>query len=180
MTSSGGEFGWEVEDRTVTTTLDARAQELIEALSLSPHPEGGHYKELHRSALTVTAGGSPRSAITCIYFLLARGEVSRWHRLHAGDELWHHLEGDPLELLIADAELSTVRRSTLGRLSGEVKPQEIVPAGCWQAARPLGAYALLGCSVGPGFEFSDFQMLSALPAAEAKLAAHSPDVRALL
>ncbi len=160
--------------------MNDRAKELIHTLGLSPHPEGGHYREIHRSPLNVPAIGGGRSALTCIYFLLTAGQKSRWHRLRTADELWHHLEGAPLELFIAEPELTLVERRVLGPLRADSAPQRVVPAGHWQAARTLGEYTLVGCSVGPGFEFSDFQLLSDLPTATAQLRVHLSTTEDLL
>src|SRR5207249_3829695 len=101
-------------------------------------------------------GRPPRPAITTIYYLLAAGEHSRWHRI-ASDEIWHFYEGDALELLWIDGRLE---RQVLHLPSARARPAAVVPAGCWQAARPLGAYALVGCSVGPGFDMVDFELLA--------------------
>ncbi|MGH9309551.1 MAG: cupin domain-containing protein [Vicinamibacterales bacterium] len=144
---------------------EPRAAALIEKLALSPHPEGGHFREVDRSPARVQPldGRAGRSALTTIYFLLAAGEVSRWHRV-ASDEVWHYYEGDPLELLSADASFDAVVRRMLGPVSDGVEPVHVVRAGDWQAARSTGSYTLVGCSVGPGFEFSDFELLAARPA----------------
>ena len=140
---------------------DARAAHLVRTLGLQPHPEGGYFREVFRSERDVRPGDarSVRSALTTIYFLLAAGQHSRWHRV-ASDEAWHHYEGDPLDLLWVDAE-NVLHRATLGPVAPDQQPVAVVPAGCWQAARPLGAYALVGCTVGPGFDFADFEMLEA-------------------
>jgi predicted cupin superfamily sugar epimerase len=123
--------------------------------------------EAFRSSLLVSPadGRGQRSALTIIYFLLVQGSFSRWHRV-LSDEAWHWYEGDPLELLIARSAGGKVASINLGPLSESSVPQWVVPAGWWQAARPLGAYALVGCSVGPGFDYSDFTLLSAIPEAE--------------
>lgn len=143
--------------------LHPRASELINLLRLEPHPEGGHFVQTFRSSLTVTPGDSrgSRAALTVIYFLLVEGSVSRWHRV-ASDEAWHWCEGEPLQLFIAPPETGVVQSLLLGPFSGSTAPQHIVPAGHWQAARSSGAYTLVGCSVGPGFEYSDFTLLSSL------------------
>lgn len=128
------------------------AAEVIEWLDLSPHPEGGHYRETFRDPRTVEG----RSVATAIYYLLAQGEASHWHLVDAS-EIWHHYLGDPLELRIAtEAGVATV---ILGEdlVAGHVK-QAVVPAGAWQAARGLGAWSLMGCTVAPGFEFSAFEL----------------------
>lgn len=128
----------------------ARAQQLIETLALEPHPEGGWYRQVHKSAEKVTrhADGAERSALTTIYFLLVEGTHSRWHCVQS-DEVWHFYEGDPLELQIRGA--GSVILDANNRV-------HVVPARAWQAAYPQGAYTLVGCTVGPGFEFEDFQM----------------------
>jgi predicted cupin superfamily sugar epimerase len=139
--------------------LTDRARELISSLGLTPHPEGGCFREVYRSAARVQpSDGRPvRTAVTTIYFLLAEGEVSRWHRVRS-DEVWHHYEGDPLELLTVDTD-SKPARHLLGRVGVGVRPVHVVPANAWQAARSTGTYTLVGCTVGPGFDFADFQML---------------------
>lgn len=161
--------------------MHPRAKELIDRLGLQPHPEGGHYRETHRSAVVVQpgGGGGARRAVTAIYFLLADGEHSRWHRVAGADETWHHYEGDPLELLCVRQD-GTLERHVLGAVANGRAPQATVPAGCWQAARLLGAYAFVGCTVGPGFEFADFAMLAHLPDEEANFRAQYPDLAALI
>ena len=143
--------------------MHPRARELIKHLRLALHPEGGHFLETFRSRLVVTPSDSrgARAALTVIYFLLVQGGVSRWHRV-ASDEAWHWYEGDPLELFTA-SRTGAIKRSVLGPVSENFRPHQVVPAGHWQAARSTGAYTLVGCSVGPGFDFSDFTMLSSLP-----------------
>jgi uncharacterized protein len=144
--------------------MHPRASELISLLKLEPHPEGGRFVQTFRSSVGVTPSDlrGPRTALTVIYFLLVQGGMSRWHRV-ASDEAWHWYEGDPLELFTAPPNIGIVQSSILGPLSGAVAPQHIVPAGHWQAARASGAYSLVGCSVAPGFEFSDFTLLASLP-----------------
>ncbi len=144
--------------------MHPRAAELIRSLSLQPHPEGGHFVEAFRSQLDVSRPDSrgPRAALTVIYFLLVEGSFSRWHRV-LSDEAWHWYEGGPLELLTAAPAGGAVSRTTLAAVSENSAPLHVVPAGWWQAARPLGAYALVGCSVGPGFDYADFTLLSSVP-----------------
>jgi predicted cupin superfamily sugar epimerase len=129
------------------------AEEIIELFGLSPHPEGGHFVETHRDTLEV--GG--RSAGTAIYFLLRAGERSRFHRIDAA-EIWHHYAGAPLELVTfkqGEAQVSQV----LGiDLSAGQRPQIIVFPKSWQAARSLGEWTLVGCTVSPAFEFSGFEL----------------------
>ena len=144
--------------------MHSRASELIGLLRLEPHPEGGHFVQTFRSPVVVTPGDGrgARPALTVIYFLLLAGGVSRWHRV-ASDEAWHWYEGYPLELFTAPPDTGIVRTSLLGPLSGTAVPHQVVPAGHWQAARSSGAYTLVGCSVGPGFDYADFTLLSSLP-----------------
>jgi len=127
---------------------------VIERLGLAPHPEGGFYRETFRARRYV--GG--RAASTAIYFLLPSGAFSAFHRV-SSDEVWHHYEGDALELHTIDASgVHEVVRLGRGLDAGE-RPQHVVPAGVWQAAAPLGArFALCGCTVAPGFDFADFEM----------------------
>jgi predicted cupin superfamily sugar epimerase len=159
-----------------------RATELVRALQLAPHPEGGHYREVFRSTTSVqTADGRPsRAAITTIDFVLARGECSAWHRV-ASDEAWHLLEGGPLRLWLLSAALDRVDAVTLAAVDGNgTVPRHVVPAGVWQAAEPLGAFAYVGATVGPGFDFADFAFLRDDAAANARLAALRPDLARLL
>ncbi|HEX3141442.1 MAG TPA: cupin domain-containing protein [Rhizobacter sp.] len=134
-----------------------RAQALIAQLELAPHPEGGHYREIFRSEAQVTpADGRPqRSALTCIDFLLQAGEFSAWHRVES-DEAWHLLEGGPLRLWCLPPALDRVLAIDLSAASATSAPRHIVPAGWWQAAEPLGEFAYVGATVGPGFDFADF------------------------
>ncbi|HUR79298.1 MAG TPA: cupin domain-containing protein [Thermoanaerobaculia bacterium] len=129
--------------------MHPRARQLIEQLALEPHPEGGWYRQVYKSGSRVTraADGADRTALTTIYFLLVEGTFSAWHRV-SSDEVWHFYEGDALELLTREA---AVRLDENHRV-------HVIRANEWQAARPLGAYTLVGCTVGPGFEFDDFEM----------------------
>ena len=130
--------------------MHPRAAELIAMLELRPHPEGGFYREVFRSDAQVTpadARGS-RAALTTIYFLLPDGAVSRWHQV-ASDEVWHLYEGGPLELLELGPTGDELARHLLASLgSGDGAPVRTIAAGQWQAARPLGDYVLVGCTVG--------------------------------
>jgi uncharacterized protein len=137
---------------------DARA--VVDLLELSPHPEGGFFRETFRAKESVRE--RTRAASTAIYFLLPAGTFSAWHQV-TSDEVWHHYDGDPLELhLLHDNGLEGERPEVvrLGRdLARGERPQHVVPAGCLQAARPIGVrYALCGCTVAPGFDFADFEM----------------------
>jgi len=131
--------------------MNARATELIAELGLKPHPEGGHYAEVFRSPHRVQTPRGERSALTTIDFLLGRGEFSAWHRV-VSDEVWHLLEGGPLLLHVIHADLSSGTTIELGTTTH----RHVVPAGAWQAAESSGEFALVGATVGPGFEFTDF------------------------
>jgi uncharacterized protein len=131
------------------------ADDVIRLLDLAPHPEGGHFRETFRDARPVAGG---RAASTAIYFLLARGERSRWHRLDAA-EVWHWHAGAPLALELAAHDHGPVTRVTLGPdLAAAQRPQAIVPAHVWQAAAGLGEWTLVGCTMAPGFEFAGFEL----------------------
>ncbi|HKA60527.1 MAG TPA: cupin domain-containing protein [Gemmatimonadales bacterium] len=160
-------------------TMPARAAELINTLGMRPHPEGGHFVELFRSAHRVSALGRnvERPAITTIYFLLAAGEVSRWHRVQS-DEIWHYQEGDAIELLLFND--GGLRRTRLGPVAHETRPTVIVPAGTWQAARTTGAYTLVACTVGPGFDFEDFALASDWPEVAQRIASAGQDLARLI
>jgi predicted cupin superfamily sugar epimerase len=147
--------------------MNSRVAELIGLLGLQPHPEGGHFVEAFRSPLHVSTNETRgnRSALTVIYFLLVRGGFSRWHRV-LSDEAWHWYEGSSLELLTVGSQGGAVLSTTLGPLSSNSAPLHVVPAGCWQAARPKGEYTLVGCSVAPGFDYADFTLLSSVPERE--------------
>jgi hypothetical protein len=107
--------------------------------------------------------------LTTIYYLLIKGQHGRWHRV-ASDEAWHFYEGDPLEIYWIDGR-DVVHQEVLGTGSSKTHtPMCVIPAGCWQAARPLGEFSFLGCDVAPGFEFQDFEMISEGSAALAHIA----------
>ena len=129
------------------------ADEVVALLGLQPHPEGGFYRETFRDP--EPAGG--RSASTAIYYLLAAGQRSHWHRVDAV-ETWHFYAGAPLRLAISRdgrAEEAVI----LGpELAAGQRPQAMVPRNGWQSAQTLGDWTLVGCTVAPGFEFSGFEM----------------------
>lgn len=137
------------------------AGELVARLGLQPHPEGGYYRELYRSADEVHRDGASRAALTTIYFLLTAGQHSRWHVVRL-DEVWHFLAGDPLELLTHDPASGATAAIQLAPLGAEREPVAIVRRDVWQAARTLGAYSLVGCTVAPGFDFADFRFVADL------------------
>ncbi|MFT6397566.1 MAG: putative cupin superfamily sugar epimerase [Bradymonadia bacterium] len=128
------------------------SDEVIRTLGLAAHPEGGFYKELYR------ADADGRSPITSIYFLLDSTRPSHWHRIDAS-EIWYYHAGAALELRTFDGEHESF---VLGAdlVSGQ-RPQAVVPPNAWQAARTLGEWTLVGCAVGPGFDFSTFELAPA-------------------
>ncbi|HEX5305791.1 MAG TPA: cupin domain-containing protein [Dyella sp.] len=137
--------------------MHPRAAALTARLALAPHMEGGHFRRIH----TAEAAPGQRPVLSAIHFLLAAGECSNWHRVDA-EEVWHFVEGDPLELLVYHADrdrLERLRLGPLGEAGSDVQPMRAVPAGAWQTARPLGAYALCTCLVAPAFEFAGFTLL---------------------
>jgi uncharacterized protein len=130
-----------------------QAKDIIAALGMIPHPEGGWYAETFRDAPN---GGRGHS--TAIYYLLEQGQRSHWHRVIDAAEVWHFYGGAQLELgLSPDGSSSTKEILGLDIAAGQ-RPQIIVPANHWQAARSLGAWTLVGCTVAPGFEFASFEM----------------------
>lgn len=128
------------------------AVDVIRLLDLRPHPEGGHYRETFRDQHAADG----RAASTAIYFLLAAGERSHWHRIDAV-EVWHWYAGAALALRIAGSGGTATIRLGPDLAAGE-RPQAAVPAGAWQAAESLGAWTLVGCTVAPGFDFSGFEL----------------------
>jgi uncharacterized protein len=129
------------------------AEEIIEALKLQPHPEGGWFVETFRDSR-----GGERGHSTAIYFLLKAGERSHWHRVMDACEAWHHYAGAPLELGMWPGQ-GAVQWLRLGSdLAAGERPQAVVPAGWWQAAITTGAWTLVGCTVAPGFDFSAFEL----------------------
>ena len=162
--------------------MSTDAARWIEALDLAPHPEGGYFREtwraperLEAAALPARFGGA-RCLGTAIVYLLRAGEHSRLHRLHA-DEVWHLYAGGPLALHLLEPG-GGYRRLVLGTdAAAGQRPQWNVPHGCWFGAEPVegAAFALVGCTVSPGFEYADFEL-----GARAPLAASHPAQRALI
>jgi uncharacterized protein len=147
--------------RIVGTDMNAR--ELIEKLSLLPHPEGGWYREIYRARERVQTRRGLRSALTTIHYLLEHRQLSRWHVVESA-EIWHFYDGAPLELLAYDPVTRTLARHVLGDVSQGNEPVAVIEAGVWQAARSRGEFSLVGCTVGPGFEFEDFRFVNAMSA----------------
>ncbi len=142
--------------------MHSRALELINNLKLIKHPEGGYYREIFRSPVKVYSQmvNDYRQAITDIYFLLPKGEVSKFHNvLH--DEIWHFYEGDPIILHCTNIRGDNYKSYTLG--SGNkliTNYKAVINGGHWQAAETIGDCSLMGCTVGAGFDFKDFKLLT--------------------
>jgi predicted cupin superfamily sugar epimerase len=134
------------------------ADELIDALGLAPHPEGGWYRETWRAE----AEPGERAAASAVYYVIQPGQRSHWNRVDA-HEIWLWHGGDPVDISIAGSEAGPVRTVRLGgRVNAGEQPQLIIPAGHWQSAEPAGhgeaGYALISCVVAPAFEFSGFEL----------------------
>lgn len=129
------------------------AQDIIEKLNLSPHPEGGWYRQ---TWLAQASGDRPSGS--AIYYLLEEGQRSHWHRIDS-TEIWHFHAGAPLILSTSALETGPIVETTLGPdiLAGH-QAQAIVPVQHWQAARSTGDWSLVGCTVSPAFSFDGFHM----------------------
>lgn len=159
----------------------SRAEELIGQLHLEPHPEGGFFREVYRSELRIDSPviNQTRNAVTSIYFLLCKDQISRFHRvLH--EEMWHFFEGAALTLIQATPSAESCREILLGPQANDCVYQHCIPAGHWQAARTTGDYTLVGCTVAPGFDFQDFMFLKDSPECAAVLNDQHPDYSHLL
>ncbi len=132
-------------------------RKVIEAYRLEPHPEGGWFREFHRSGRSVgpfPGFPGPRPAVTAIHFLLTRETFSAFHRLRS-DEIWIHLAGAPLSVALLGPEAQSLR---VASAADGGPPALVVPAGTLQAARTEGEYALAACIVAPGFDYADFEI----------------------
>lgn len=129
------------------------ASQIIETLGMQRHPEGGWFVETFRDAHQ----GHERAHSTAIYYLLEAGDRSHWHRVRDAAEVWHFYAGAPLLLQVSDGDQVENIKLGIDLANGE-RPQAVVPAGFWQAARPLGLFTLVGCTVAPGFDFASFEM----------------------
>ncbi|MGH1356997.1 MAG: cupin domain-containing protein [Thalassovita sp.] len=128
-------------------------EQIIQHLRLTPHPEGGHYRQTW-----IDDTNTGRATGTSIYFLLQEHERSHWHKVDAA-EIWHHYAGAPLILSISETDEGPALTHTLGpELESGQFPQLIVPPHHWQSARSTGAFSLVGCTVSPGFEFDGFTL----------------------
>ena len=160
--------------------LHSESTRLIARYGMQEHPEGGWYVECFRSEQTVQPDDhrAQRSALTTILFLLdgaQDGGISALHKVRS-DEVWHHLDGDPIELVVLQEDFSSLDRAPLDR----DHPVYVVPANHWQSARTTGHYTLVGCTVGPGFDFEDFTLLRSDAITEEAFIAHHPSLAHLL
>lgn len=130
------------------------ASAVVNLLGLAPHPEGGYYRETFRDVRRTKEG---RAASTAIFYLLPANQISAWHRVDAV-EIWHFYAGAALELTLSTDGVTATGLRLGVDLSGGERPQHVVPPHCWQTARSLGAWTLVGCTVAPGFEFSAFEL----------------------
>lgn len=138
--------------------MASEAAALIEALGLAPHPEGGWYRETWAASGAIDAPDGARPTATAILFLLQAGERSHWHKVDA-DELWFWHAGAPLALRRAPGDAGPVKTIALGPdVAGGQMPQDLIPAGHWQAAEADAGWTLVSCVVSPGFRFSGFTL----------------------
>ncbi|MFT5206668.1 MAG: putative cupin superfamily sugar epimerase [Candidatus Omnitrophota bacterium] len=138
-------------------------QKIITHLSLTPHPEGGYFKETYRSQEIIASVALPirfkdaRNMSTSILYLLESKNISQWHRI-LSDEIWYFHQGLPVELCSIN-EIGELFTYELG-LSQNQTPQVLIPQGHWFAAKPIGleGFSLMSCHVSPGFDFCDFEL----------------------
>jgi predicted cupin superfamily sugar epimerase len=137
----------------MSVVAETPAEEIIRLLELEPHPEGGFYRRTFED----TAAPGERPASTAIYYLLARGMTSHWHRIDA-IEVWHYYAGAPIALSLSEDGIASETHRLGPDLVGGERPQVVVPTGWWQAAESLGDWTLVGCTVAPGFRFEGFEL----------------------
>jgi len=144
------------------------ADQLIQRYNLKPHPEGGWYKQTYKSNEQTAAAALPgrfggdRAFSTAIYFLLATGNFSAFHRIKS-DECWHFYAGGPLLIYIIE-QTGELKIISLGNNFEKGQSfQYVVPANCWFASRPApgSEYCFVGCTVSPAFEFDDLELANA-------------------
>ena len=136
--------------------MKKKSSEIIKQFKLTPHPEGGWFREMLRSeSYIIRKDGEKRNNITGIYYMLHENEISTWHRVNSADEIWIYLKGSPLNLWCLDDDNKELRTLRIDSNN----PIEMIPSGFWQAATSSGEFTLACCCVGPGFDFSDFEML---------------------
>ena len=161
--------------------MNKRALKLIDVLKLTPHPEGGYYREIYRSEskLISPVNGEMRNSLTDIYFLLVSGQISRLHRV-VHDEIWHFYEGNPLELIEVQSDGMEMSKIIIGDDNGIVKYKHCIKGGNWQAAYSTGEYSLVGCTVAPGFDFADFEFLKENADAHSTFLKKNPELLKLI
>ncbi|KAA0893014.1 cupin domain-containing protein [Pusillimonas sp. ANT_WB101] len=158
--------------------MSADVQKLIDRFGLEPHPEGGHYSETYRSRTRIQgSNGRAADACTAIYYLLHAGAWSAWHRIEA-DEIWHFYSGVPVNIHVLDNQQGLITHKLGDSLqTADTSYQVVIPGRSWFAAElshPEG-YALVGCTVAPGFEFSLFELANT-----EELARKHPDHKQLI
>ena len=142
-----------------------KTEEIVRALALEPHPEGGYFRETYRSAGSIPLSALPedfsgdRHYATGIYFLLTAENFSAFHRIRQ-DEQWHFYSGSPLHVHVIHPNGEYVCHELGHDLANGQRPQLVVPAGCWFASsvKEGGSHSLVGCTVAPGFDFADFEL----------------------
>jgi predicted cupin superfamily sugar epimerase len=157
--------------------MNPRVSELINLFDMEPHVGGGYIREVFRSTNLIHLPGNKkdRRALTTIYYLLGAGEYDCWHRVDA-DEVWHYHEGAPLDLLWVEKGEEKCNLNILGGIENGSKPIAVVPGGCWQMARTKGEYTLVGCTMGPGFEYECYQLLRDHPEEAGKIQRQFPEL----
>lgn len=144
---------------------------------LIEHPEGGRFKQVYRSEVSVKEGTRDRRALTHIYFSLNEDEVSRFHKVES-DEIWNLYEGAGLVLYLWDEDNEALETIELSRVNREYC--HVIRAGLWQAAFPIGGPVLVGCSVAPGFEYTDFTIMDPCDEKALRLRQLHPDLAGLI
>jgi uncharacterized protein len=139
------------------------AQYWIKHLNLIRHPEGGYFKEVYRSKENISDNclpqrfSSERAFSTSIYYLLEKGDFSAFHKIKS-DELWHFYDGDPISIYVIDEDCNLTTYKLGLSPENDILPQVSIFANQWFASESMGEYSLVGCTVSPGFDFSDFEI----------------------
>jgi len=154
-----------------------RSKELIKLFQLSKHPEGGYFREVYRSDKIgkIDTYGNKRNWMTGIYFLLTENDISRFHRIKH-DEIWHFYEGAPVTLTEIHPDSLDINTVTIGQPGPLLTYTHCVKGNVWQSAYSHGPYSLIGCTVGPGFEFEDFEMMNQCKEAKASILSKYPEL----
>ena len=155
-----------------------KISDIISKYSLQNHPEGGFFAETYRSANSVLSpvNGSGRSSVTDIYYLLTKGEISRFHKvLH--DEIWNFYEGSPLKIIKYDG--GGITEFLIGP-DCQDGYKTVIEGGTYQAAFPTGEYSLAGCTVAPGFDFADFSFMTDQPEVASDFKLKFPEYKHLI